>query len=346
MQKKIKELLAVVLVVFILFGCVFSAQAETDAVSFEYEGIGLMETDLIAEATEAIENPILPADNIKLLSDSRSDDIEEVITERNTEMLLDASTGVSKSAVLQWMNSAIGRGMDYDGRFGNQCVDVAWAYLREVFGIPDPIAIMGTCGTGAAYGMWYNSAPTGWSKISGNTSFEIGDIVIWSGGDFGHVGLVYSNNGSVSILQQNYNGESTCQVHRIHSVGNILGVFRPTFASDSTVPSVVFSPWEDGRYTYIRETDASIGQQIDVAGGTCTEAGMYLYDQNGKQLGKAGGGYYYRVYFKINKNWELLCLRGQHINISFMQLSTDRPFGVMKARSKRREKVLRLQKVL
>lgn len=70
---------------------------------------------------------------------------------------------------------------------------------------------------------------------------------------------------------------------------------------DANTPTVNFSKWENGNYTYIRETDASIGQQIDVYDGECTEAGMYLYDKDGNELGSSGGEYYYRVYFKINE---------------------------------------------
>ena len=70
---------------------------------------------------------------------------------------------------------------------------------------------------------------------------------------------------------------------------------------DANTTTVNFSKWENGNYTYIRETDASIGQQIDVDGGECTEAGMYLYDKDGNELGSSGGEYYYRVYFKINE---------------------------------------------
>lgn len=70
---------------------------------------------------------------------------------------------------------------------------------------------------------------------------------------------------------------------------------------NANTPTVNFSKWENGNYTYIRETDASIGQQIDVEGGECTEAGMCLYDKDGNELGSSGGEYYYRVYFKINE---------------------------------------------
>lgn len=67
-------------------------------------------------------------------------------------------------------------------------------------------------------------------------------------------------------------------------------------------PSIEFLPWDNGNFTYVRETDASIGQEINVSGGTCTDSGMYLYDANGNFLAKAANGsYYYRIYFKINE---------------------------------------------
>lgn len=75
------------------------------------------------------------------------------------------------------------------------------------------------------------------------------------------------------------------------------------FSVANPEPSVSFSAWENSKYTYIRETDAAIGQQIDVSGGTCTKTGMILYDNNRKELGRAENPSYteHRVFFKINE---------------------------------------------
>ena len=75
------------------------------------------------------------------------------------------------------------------------------------------------------------------------------------------------------------------------------------YPSINTTPVVTFSAWESSRgNTYIAETDASIGQQFTVSGGTATDTGMYLYDANGNLLGQANNGKYYsEVYFKINE---------------------------------------------
>ena len=67
-------------------------------------------------------------------------------------------------------------------------------------------------------------------------------------------------------------------------------------------PSVSFTPWSNDNYTYIRETDASIGMEINVSGGTCTSEGMYLYDSNGSYLASASNPTHTlaRVCFQVN----------------------------------------------
>ena len=45
--------------------------------------------------------------------------------------------------------------------------------------------------------------------------------------------------------------------------------------------------------------------------------GMYLYDQNGKQLGKGSGGYYYRIYFKINEELGVTLVPGTTYKYKF-----------------------------
>lgn len=67
--------------------------------------------------------------------------------------------------------------------------------------------------------------------------------------------------------------------------------------------SVSFSPWESSKgATYIRKTDASIGQVIDVSGGNCTETGIFLFNASGNKLAQAKNNGYsdHRIYFQIN----------------------------------------------
>ena len=103
---------------------------------------------------------------------------------------------------------------------------------------------------------------------------------------------------------ENYGSEhGVCGYKYNREVSCISGLIRPDFPSVSTTPTVAFSSWENSKYTYIRETDAAIGQQIDVSGGTCTKTGMILYDNNRKELGRAENPSYtdHRVFFKVNE---------------------------------------------
>lgn len=86
------------------------------------------------------------------------------------------------------------------------------------------------------------------------------------------------------------------------------GIFVPKAPDCGVVedePTVTFKPWENANYTYIRETDAAIGQLVTVPNGNCTETGMYLYDINGQKVASGKNGSYEtavpQIYFKINE---------------------------------------------
>lgn len=136
------------------------------------------------------------------------------------------------SEVVAWMDSKNGKALDYDGNYGAQCVDYFNYYLKEVWGISNPI---GAYPVQYAYQIFDYNAPSGWTKISGSGNYRVGDIVIWKGGTTGHVGIVYSTSGTVKISQQNYNGMKYVTVQNIHSEGNIRGVFRPPLTEDNPV---------------------------------------------------------------------------------------------------------------
>jgi len=126
--------------------------------------------------------------------------------------------------------------MDFDGAYGTQCVDVSNYYLRDVFGISNPIKAFPVS---YAYQMFDYNAPAGFTKISGNSSFQVGDLVIWnkgrwSGDNSGHVGIVYSVSGSsVTIFDQSPGGKTT--THAINYTSYIRGVFRPALTTPPTV---------------------------------------------------------------------------------------------------------------
>ena len=83
----------------------------------------------------------------------------------------------------------LGKAVDYDKAFGVQCVDIVDQYLKDVFGIT---------------GVWVDGAKDFYNKFDSypalkknfaripNTKDLVvkeGDIVVWGGGDWGHIAI-------------------------------------------------------------------------------------------------------------------------------------------------------------
>lgn len=176
------------------------------------------------------------------------------------------------------------------------CTWYAWEQVYNQQGIALPA--WGNAGN------WYGNAPS-----KGSTA-KVGSIACWSISNsppYGHVAYVtgVNSNGSINIIEGGSNWPQADE-HGLCSRTVQPGQYWPDqgfiYPQGSTSVSVTFSSWENSNYTYISETDASIGQEINVSGGTCTDVGMVLYNSSGTELGRAANGnYYYRVYFKINE---------------------------------------------
>ena len=137
----------------------------------------------------------------------------------------------TQSDVVNWLDSQKGKAIDYDGNYGVQCVDFFNYYLKYYWGYQNPI---GMYPVSYAYQIFDKSQPSGWEKISGNSSFRTGDIVIWNsgiGGGAGHVGIIYSADSSgVKVAHENW-GAKYVTITDLPSVNNIRGVFRPPLTS-------------------------------------------------------------------------------------------------------------------
>ena len=135
------------------------------------------------------------------------------------------SKAVSKSSdeAINWVKSQVGKGIDYDGAYGCQCVDLIKAYYNY-------LGVNPANGNGADYRS--NALPAGWGRIQGAQP-QKGDILVYTGGynGYGHVAIYESDR---SHYHQNFDSHS--YVERITYMYNGLstpywGVIRPNWNS-------------------------------------------------------------------------------------------------------------------
>lgn len=138
-----------------------------------------------------------------------------------------AYTSRTRDEALDWVRSMVGTGIDYDGAYGNQCVDLIKAYYNFL-GV-EPVR-----GNGSDY--VNNTLPSGWQRIQGAAP-QPGDILVYTGGEggYGHVAIYeadrihyhqnfydknkYPNSNVVQCIGYMYNGLSN----------PYWGVIRPDF---------------------------------------------------------------------------------------------------------------------
>ncbi len=214
-------------------------------------------------------------------------------------------TQISVSAATQndainWVRSNLNKTL------GNgQCVALIKSYYQY-------LGVSPVSGNGCDYS--WNALPSGWQRVKGGMP-QKGDILVYSAttdSPYGHVAIYESD---YSVYHQNYSKKKyVIQVTNVKYnerwLSNYWGYIRPNFSGNSSAapstpasPSVSFKAWSNGNYTFIGETNAAIGQEITVSNGTCTETGMYLYDNSEKHLatGKNSSYTLARVFFNVNK---------------------------------------------
>lgn len=118
-----------------------------------------------------------------------------------------------------------GKGIDFDGAFGTQCVDLYRQYVKEVLGYPQSPLVEG------AKDIWDTYLPDYYQRIE-NTPYgvpEKGDIVIFGDtmGKYGHVSIFIEGTASrFTSFDQNYPTGSLCHKQG-HTYNAVLGWLRP-----------------------------------------------------------------------------------------------------------------------
>lgn len=147
-----------------------------------------------------------------------------------------------------YKNAVLGKCIDLDGLYGAQCVDLFADFHYNYAG-----RWLSTGGTGAAYGLWdardYNAGDD-YVLITDATELQPGDWVIFSGGQYGHVGmsLGYYNNGYIALLGENQGGAgcngggSSANIINM-SLKTFRGAFRPkTYIKPDPAPEPTPEP--------------------------------------------------------------------------------------------------------
>lgn len=185
----------------------------------------------------------------------------------------------------EFWNSIKTKGADYDGMYGEQCVDLINAYCDKVFGIK-----------GACYGVTYayevfskisNTKLANWTKIPyrAGTKAEYGDIIVWKkerNGYAGHIAIVKScTDKTVTVYEQNYDGLGKTRKPTLADGGirehtydftNVYGFIKPPKSLKSKVGTAPAKPKCVCKYvnddaTIIKATNTYKTNKFDISIG-------------------------------------------------------------------------------
>ena len=134
----------------------------------------------------------------------------------------------------EFKDYTLGGCWDVDSAYGGQCYDLAALFWMNY---TKDGRTLSTCGTGAASGTWnckeYNAGDD-FELIYDATNLQPGDWLVFSGGQYGHIGMAVGNynNGYITLLGENQGGTpcvgggASTNIINI-SLQNFLGAFRP-----------------------------------------------------------------------------------------------------------------------
>lgn len=178
-----------------------------------------------------------------------------------------------------YKNAVLGKCIDVDGHYGAQCFDLANDFWQNYAGFS-----LSSCGTGAAKGTLNcieRNAGNAFEMIWDTHSLQAGDWVVFTNGQYGHIGMALGgyNNGYIALLGENQGGGacngggSSTNIINI-SLKNFGGAFRPKdYIIKEEKPAQ-----PAGTVNYVYTPGDTFGQVIKDLGFE-TEAG--LWGENG-----------------------------------------------------------------
>ena len=153
----------------------------------------------------------------------------------------------------------LGKAIDVDGAAGVQCVDLAKAYLKEVFDIP-----YFAVGSARNYYERFDSYPqlkSKFKRIANTPDFvpQKGDLAVWDatkGGGHGHVAICAGKGDTRHFYSYDQNwGDKACKLVR-HDYKGFSGVLRPRY-------SELLSAIKDATADYYPKYSGNSGSLVD-----------------------------------------------------------------------------------
>lgn len=125
-----------------------------------------------------------------------------------------------------------GKGIDFDGFYGFQCMDLAQQYVKDCVGGKQ-------LGGPNAKDCWTNYPKETFDRITNTPTGvpQLGDIVIWGampGNVYGHIAVYYAGNTvNFTSFDQNWPVGSTSHF-QVHNYNYVLGWLRPKVSPTPT----------------------------------------------------------------------------------------------------------------
>lgn len=132
----------------------------------------------------------------------------------------------TRNEVLSWLESNIGKSVEFNNGDDVQCMDLV-NYMTQKF-----FSKAMFVGIDYAKQIWDLTYPDGWGKIPAAQAAKPGDVFVMSGeqagNDYGHTGIIAEDG--VLVYDENYAGRKYVSKHELK--GGYLGFIRPPYKND------------------------------------------------------------------------------------------------------------------
>ncbi len=235
---------------------------------------------------------------------------------------LAATNGHTANEAIGWVQSQVGKALDYDGAYGAQCVDLI-KYYYDYLGCASYAR-----GNGSDYAT--NALPSGWARLKGAQP-RFGDILVYTGGynNYGHVAIYESDYVS---YHQNFNGKqyvvrATCKYNALNNP--YWGVIRPDFGGSAPISA---ASWEGPSATNITESNAYLSGKVNFSQTmNTTQVGVRIYDSSNTRIALKDeyvnyNTTYVNIWYDVTGELGIYLKSGQSYKFQFYTISNGKEY--------------------